>query len=145
MSLSWFHRLLKKSRPFRTNVHHGRFLPTVEALAERVLPAVTAIFSAADGTLRVVGDALDNTVVVSRTAAGTILVNNGAVAIQGDRPTVANTTQIFINGGAGNDNISLDETNGALPAAALFGGAGNDVLTGGSGDDIIDGGAGSDM
>jgi hypothetical protein len=148
MSLSWFHRLLKKSRPlprpFRTNVDHGRFLPKVEALDERVLPAVTASFTAAGGLLRVVGDALDNTVVVSRDAAGTILVNNGAVDIQGGPATVANTRQIMINGGAGNDTLSLDETNGALPAAALFGGAGNDVLVGGSGDDIIDGGAGSD-
>src|SRR5262249_38804724 len=102
-------------------------------------------FSAAGAVLRVVGDELDNTIVVSRDVAGNILVNDGAVAIQGDPgATVANTRMIMMVGGAGNDNLSLDETNGAMPAASIFGGDGNDVLIGGSGDDFIDGGAGSD-
>jgi hypothetical protein len=109
------------------------------------MPAVTANFSSAGAILRVVGDALDNIVVISRDAAGTIFVNGGAVAIQGGQPTVANTHSIMINGGAGNDNISLDETNGALPLASIFGGPGNDVLAGGSGDDFIVGGPGNDM
>jgi len=47
-------------------------------------------------------------------------------------------------GAGGNDTITLDQTNGLLPGAALFGDAGNDVLTGGSGDDFADGGTGSD-
>src|SRR3954467_7238365 len=51
--------------------------------------AVTASFSAP--TLTVTGDALDNAVTVSRNAAGTILVNSGAVAVSGTPPTVANT------------------------------------------------------
>src|SRR5262249_27961929 len=59
--------------------------------------------------------------------------------------TVANTRMIMMVGGAGNDNLSLDETNGAMPAASLFGGDGNDVLTGGSGDDFVDGGTGNDI
>ena len=37
----------------------------------------------------------------------------------------------------GNDIITLDESNGALPKASLFGGTGNDVLTGGSGADQL--------
>src|SRR5262249_5414627 len=61
-----------------------------------------------------------------------------------DTPTVANTTLIAINGVGGDDNLSLDETNGALPAAAISGGDGNDTLSGGSGDDFIQGGEGSD-
>ena len=69
--------------------------------------------------MRVVGDELDNTIVVSRDAAGTILVNNGAVAIQGGwRPSPIRSV-IFLNGGDGNDNLSLNETNGALPVAKL--------------------------
>src|SRR5256885_11231803 len=32
----------------------------------------------------------------------------------------------------GDDVVSLDETNGAMPAAIMFGDGGNDVLTGGS-------------
>src|SRR5262249_10368445 len=97
-------------RPVRKRVGLGRFRPQVEALAERVMPAITATFSAAGAELRVVGDALDNTVVVSRDAAGTILVNGGAVEVQGGQPTVANTRMIMILGGSGDDTLSLDET-----------------------------------
>src|SRR4029079_4538087 len=103
MARSWLTHCFRGAlRPARTNVDRGRFRPKVEALAERVLPAVTATFSAAGGILRVVGDGLDNTVVVSRDAVGTILVNSGAVAIQGGQPTVANTRSIMINGVGGN-------------------------------------------
>ena len=119
-------------------------LTGLELLDRRVLPAVTATFSAAQGVLTVIGDAQDNTIVVSRDAAGTILVNGGAVAIMGGTPTVANTALIQVFGQAGNDTISLDEANGALPAANLFGGDGNDILTGGSGNDLLFGQAGND-
>src|SRR3954464_9468623 len=87
-------------------------LTRLELLDRRILPAVTATFSAVSGLLRVVGDDQDNTVVVSRDAGGTILVNNGAIAIQGGVPSVTNTQQIFMNGVGGNDNLSLDEANG---------------------------------
>src|SRR5262249_54482827 len=128
-----------------TTADHRRFRPTVEPLAERVLPAITATFSPAGGTLRVVGDELDNAIVVSRDAAGTILVNNAAVVIQGG-PAIARTTRLIVtNGEGGNDNPSLNEANGVLPLAAIFGGDGNDTLTGGSGDDLIEGGAGNDV
>jgi hypothetical protein len=62
---------------------------------------------------------LDNAIVTSRDAAGQILVNGGAVPVQGGTPTVANTALIQVFGQAGNDTISLDEANGALPAALL--------------------------
>jgi hypothetical protein len=52
-------------------------LSGLELLDRRVLPAVTATFPAADGVLTVNGDAQDNTIIVSRDAAGTILVNTG--------------------------------------------------------------------
>jgi Ca2+-binding RTX toxin-like protein len=97
--------------------------------------AITASFSA--GTLSEFGDSLDNTIVTSRNAAGNLLVNGGAVSIQGGTPTVANTSLIQVFGQAGNDTITLDETNGALPKANLFGGTGNDTLTGGSGGDML--------
>jgi hypothetical protein len=119
-------------------------LTGIELLDRRILPAVTATFFPVGGLLKVVGDALDNTVVVSRNAAGMIFVNNGAIAIQGGQPTVANTREIMLIGGAGNDNLSLDETNGALPQASIAGGDGNDVLTGGSGGNFIVGGTGND-
>src|SRR5262245_3668687 len=125
----------------------------LEALDDRLLLSVTSTFSAATGVLTVAGDDLDNTIVVSRDAAGTILVNNGAVAIQGGQATVANTSKLLVTGGAGNDVLPMDETNGGLPQTSLDGGAGNDVLTGGpvadvpgllSGFDTLLGGAGDD-
>ena len=97
--------------------------------------AVTASFSA--GVLTTFGDALNNTTTLSRNAAGTILVNGGAVPVKGGTATVANTKLIQAFGLGGNDIITIDEANGALPAANLFGGAGNDVLTGGSGNDML--------
>ena len=65
--------------------------------------AITASFSPGAGLLSVFGDALDNTITISRDAAGTILVNGGAVPVIGGQPTVANTTLIQVFGQAGND------------------------------------------
>src|SRR5215472_13387043 len=107
--------------------------------------AIKATFSAAAGLLSEVGDSVDNTIVTSRDAAGQLFVNGGAVPIVGGQATVANTALIQVFGQGGNDTITLDEANGALPAAQLFGGAGNDTLTGGSGADQLFGGAGNDI
>ena len=104
--------------------------------------ATTATFSS--GVLTVSGDSANNSIVISRDAAGKILVNGGAVAVVGGTPTVANTSQIRVFGLDGQDAITLNEANGALPAANLFGGAGNDTLTGGSGADQLYGQAGND-
>src|SRR5215470_14921599 len=117
---------------------HGRTLERTKTMA------IKASFSAGTGLLSVIGDALDDTIFVSRDAAGQILVNGGAVVVQGGTPTVANTTLIQVFSQAGNDTITLDESNGALPAAQLFGGAGNDTLTGGSGGDMLFGQSGND-
>src|SRR6516165_3105466 len=105
--------------------------------------AIKASFNPFAGVLTVFGDAAKNKVTISRNAAGALLVNGGAVAVDG-QPTVANTVQIQVFGQAGDDMITLDESNGALPAALLFGGDGNDTLTGGSGNDQLFGGAGND-
>jgi len=108
-------------------------------------PSVKATFSSPSaGVLSVSGDDADNVIVTSRDAAGQILVNGGAVPVAGGTPTVANTSVIEVFGNGGNDTITVDEANGALPAAHLFGGAGNDVLTGGSGNDLLFNGTGND-
>src|SRR5579884_3662247 len=109
-------RLIRGTSKAGPSVRPGRFQPVLETLTERILPAVTASFSAG-GLLTVFGDAQDNNIVVSRDAAGKLLVNGGAVAIQGGTATVANTTLIQMFGQDGNDTLSLDEANGALPAA----------------------------
>jgi Ca2+-binding RTX toxin-like protein len=104
--------------------------------------ATTASFSS--GVLTVFGDAANNSITISRDAAGKILVNGGAVVVTGGTPTVANTTLIQVFGQAGNDTVTLNEASGALPRANLFGGANNDTLTGGSGADQLFGQAGND-
>ena len=104
--------------------------------------ATTAGFSG--GVLSVTGDNADNTIAISRNAAGGILINGGAVTVTGGTPTVANTSLIRIFGLGGNDVLSLSEVNGALPKATLFGGQGNDTLTGGSGADQLFGESGND-
>ena len=149
MSQSWMSRILKKmfrpvSQSSRKQPIRRRCSPVLEPLNERILPAVMASFSPGAGILSVLGDTRNNTIIVSRDAAGQILVNGGYVAIQGGAATVANTTLIQVFGQDGNDNISLDETNGALPTANLFGGSGNDTLAGGSGNDVLFGQAGND-
>src|SRR6476659_7388671 len=90
------------------------------------------------------GDGGDNNITVSRDAAGHLFGNGGAIHISPDGATVANTDLIQVHGGDGNDVIRIDETNGALPAAQLFGGDGNDTLTGGSGNDTLFGQDGND-
>jgi Ca2+-binding RTX toxin-like protein len=116
----------------------------LETLGERIAPAVTASFSASFGQLTLVGDQQDNVISVSRATNGDILVNNGEVAIQGGTPTVQNTSTIFALGLDGNDQITLNEFNGALPRAFLLGGSGNDLLIGGSGQDYLSGSSGND-
>ena len=113
------------------------FAPTAGA-------ATTASFIVNGGILSVIGDNASNNIVISRNAAGAILVNGGAVPVAGGAPNVANTQLIQVFGLGGPDTITLSEANGALPRANLFGGADNDVLTGGSGADQLFGQAGND-
>ena len=99
--------------------------------------AISSSFDITTGVLATTGDSLNNVITATRDAAGTILINGGAVPIVGDKATVANTALIEVFGQDGNDTIALNETNGALPPAQLFGGDGNDVMTGGSGTDFL--------
>jgi Ca2+-binding RTX toxin-like protein len=111
----------------------------VAATSAPASAATVASFNPGTGVLTVVGDNLDNSITISRNAAGAILVNNGAIVVAGGAPTVVNTTQIKALGVGGQDQIRLNEANGALPAANLIGGSGNDILEGGSGNDQLSG------
>jgi hypothetical protein len=92
MTLCWSRLWLKKkSRPVSRT---GRPAPALEWLAERIAPAVTATFVPGAGTLTIRGDNLDNTITVNRDADGTLLVNGGAVRVQGGTPTFANVSLI---------------------------------------------------
>src|SRR5215208_4135927 len=101
--------------------------------------AVTASFSPGSGQLTVFGDAANNSIAISRDAAGKILVNGGAVAVAGGTATVANTELIQVFGQGGNDTLL-----GKGGSDFLFGGSENDVLTGGDGDDQVFGESGLD-
>ena len=107
--------------------------------------SITGIFNAPAKDLFFFGDNLSNSITVSRDADGHLLGNGGAIQIFGGNATVANTDLIEVFGTGGNDVITLDETHGPLPAAQLFGGAGNDSLTGGSGNDVLSGQLGNDI
>jgi RTX calcium-binding nonapeptide repeat (4 copies) len=119
--------------------------PAAAADLAATTESTTAVFMAPVGVLAVIGTSTDDTIVVSRDAAGNLLVNNGTVPIQGPRPTVVSTTLIEQFGLAGDDRLTIEEANGALPKAILIGGAGKDTLTGGSGDDQLFGQGGDDM
>ena len=92
--------------------------------------AVTASF--ANDILTVIADALDNNVEASRNAAGTLLVNGGAVNVVGGTPTVANTALIQMFGQGGNDEHvhrclphAARRMDGTSAAAAMSGSARN--------------------
>jgi len=86
----------------------------------------------------------NESLVIGRDTDGHILADGGATIIRGGTPALDNTSLIEAHGGNGNDTIRLDETNGPLPAAHLFGGNGDDILTGGSGNDTLSGDNGND-
>src|SRR5262249_32443706 len=109
-----------------------------------MIMAIKGTFSPATGLLTVLGDTQNNPINLSRDVAGNILINAGGIPTLGGQATVANPSRIQVFGQGGNDVITLDESNGALPAADLFGGNGNDTLTGGSGNDQLFGQAGND-
>ncbi len=104
---------------------------------------ISAEFS--EGILTITGSAADNTMIVSRNAAGTLFVNGGAVPIHWGPATIYNTALIRMRGLAGADELRLDEANGPLPAAELFGGEGIDQMFGGSAEDFLDGDQGADV
>jgi hypothetical protein len=122
-----------------------RWFQPAQTFERATTMAISSNFNPATGVLAATGDNGKNAITFGRDAAGNLLVNGGAVAIAGGTATVANTAQIQGIGQGADDTIALDEANGALPAAELFGGAGNDTLTGGSGADQLFGQDGNDI
>ena len=93
--------------------------------------------------LTINGDSARNALSVGQTTAGVITLNGTPVL--GGTVTANNLSRIVVVGGAADDTLQVDETNGVMiPAIKLHGGAGNDQLFGGSGADTLDGGPGVD-
>src|SRR6478609_5298173 len=104
----------------------------------------TALFIKGQHLLTISGDASDNEIRVGRDSAGLITINDGDIDIRGAKATVANVNRIVIFGGSGNDRLAIDDSNGPMPAASIFGQSGDDELFGGSGNDTLVGGTDSD-
>lgn len=107
--------------------------------------AIIARFDPRTGQLRILGDTADDPIEISRTTDGTLLVNGGAVDIVDGPATIDTTTRILTRGRNGDDQIVLDETNGALPPLFANAGPGNDTISGGSAGDFLFGNAGNDL
>ncbi len=98
-------------------------------MEKKCVPAVTAVFDANQQTLAIVGTALSDNVILSRDAAGHLLLNG--------QTTGAGTD--IVSGGSGDDQLEGGEDyDGNLPAKGnpaaddtmdfLFGGPGKDVF-----------------
>ena len=115
--------------------------------AQSALAAYTA--NVQNGTLQINGDRASDKLAL-RLAPGdpnTLQVDvgdNGTADFSFDRTTF---TAIHVQGGGGNDQIRIDQTNGTFTdeAVTLDGGPGNDTLIGGDGADVLIGGSGDDQ
>jgi Ca2+-binding RTX toxin-like protein len=132
------------------------FTMALAAFGATAVPAGAAVNSASiNGTIATVNlDGADNNETVS--VSGGLLVHTGTggglnsssdwdSATPGDQTVPANGTfTIVVNGGAGNDSITVLAKNTEIAEAKLFGGGGDDVLTGADTNDFLEGGEGND-
>src|SRR5207248_4156319 len=111
----------------------------ISGTARVVLGKLVVLGTSGDDTITIGLNATDNTkldVNINGTVSSFPLTNADST------PAI---TGIFAVGGAGNDKITVDQTNGGITLpATLVGGAGNDSLTGAAGNDLLLGGAGDD-
>jgi Ca2+-binding RTX toxin-like protein len=98
----------------------------------------------AGGVLTINGDAANNVLVVGQTTAHIVTLNGSKVLVRGASVPVVDVNVVRMAGGSGDDTLSFDETNGAMPAGKFVGDDGNDKLVGGSKDDNLIGNDGID-
>ncbi len=117
-----------------------RNLMAVEQLPDRIVPALSVTF--VGGVLTVSGDAtgVAHDVITLTTAA------DGGIRVAGQfyGATVANTSQIHVNGLSGGDYIDLTGLSGYTGSTSLNGGGGNDTIFGSEGADTLYGADGDD-
>jgi uncharacterized secreted protein with C-terminal beta-propeller domain len=133
------------STPRRTR--HARRAPALETLEPRqLLSAAVATIPHFPRTWTINGDRdpahLNDTILVAyndQTRNFDLTINGTLVE---SRPA-ARLRRIVINGGKGDDTITVESHGQTLPVT-LNGGDGNDTLTGGDGNDLLSGGDGDD-
>jgi Ca2+-binding RTX toxin-like protein len=126
-----------RRQPYRKTA--SRYLPLIEQLHTRILPALNVNFAA--GLLTITSDAAGDTAVLTTDAAGTILLNGTTTG-----HSTTDTTQIRVLGNGGDDRLDVSGLNvpGLTGPATLDGGDGADTLIGSAANDLIIGGLGND-
>src|SRR5262249_12683391 len=92
MATSWLHRLLKKSRPGRQKLWPNRFVPSLEALGDRIVPSafhVTTLADSGPGSLRAAVAQANahpgaDAIVFESGLAGTIALTGGELDVTDD-------------------------------------------------------------
>ena len=135
------------TRPVRASRRNRRISAAAGAAVESLEGRVLLAFSVTDrGTLVVDGTAGDDTIFVIRDVARQSRLT---VSINGVADTVAASTvrRVEIYGGAGNDDLRVDDSAGSTNGlgATLVGGDGDDVLVGSLRSASLDGGLGNDV
>ena len=125
--LRWIpHRTPTSRTPY---VRRRPCVPLCEALGDRLAPAVSAVFLPSSGILAVIGDDLNNTITVSRTASGLMLVNGATVPTTHGPLTAAQTTRIFVPRCDFRTSVGFGDGPGAREKLGLRGGGPTAVIT----------------
>jgi hypothetical protein len=119
----------------------------IERLEDRSLLSAANIIGT---TLQVVGNGSDELIALRLSAAdvNVIEVDDGSDGTADHTFARALFDRIVLDGGDGNDSLSIDESNGVFAdteLTTLIGGGGNDTLMGGSRGETFRGGAGDDQ
>jgi Ca2+-binding RTX toxin-like protein len=110
-----------------------KFRPELSALEGRDTPAAVS-FSA--GVLTVQGDPFANQITVAADASGAVVVSDGAASVAAGVDKAA-VKLVVVNGGNGDDSITLDRSLNVLDAAGKLASAPDFALSGGNGNDFI--------
>ena len=122
----------------------------LETLEGRSLPTAAMIATFANGVLHIEGTAANDTINVQQTNQQ-ISVKGLSILVNGQAKSSissADVKKIEVNGGSGNDTISLVAARGQqaiLIPTVLNGGVGNDTINGGEAADLIQGVDGNDV
>jgi Ca2+-binding RTX toxin-like protein len=122
--------------------------PSIELLEERRLLSAAASAVVRDGLLRVRGTDGNDVIRLSLNAADPTKLDafvNDTTAPLGTFDLAQLTRGVRVDARDGNDDVRVDETNGAVTlAVAVRGGKGDDTIVGGSGNDALSGDQGHD-